>query len=106
MALLRGFQFQDPTALHWAVPVIQGYCKISRCENTFEVDEGEEITDIQRMPLPAEEFELILISRRSVRRAGQSTGFMNLQNLFPAYIHLYFTNQSVVQFENNSKTLL
>ena len=52
------------------MPIIQGYCKITHCENTFEVEEGEEITDIQRMPLPPEEFEMVLISRRSIRRAG------------------------------------
>lgn len=55
------------------MPVIQGYCKIAHCVNTFEDEEAEEGEDRRVAPFPPEEFELVLISRRSVNRAGKCT---------------------------------
>ena len=56
------------------MPVIQGYCKIAHCVNTFEDEEAEEGSEDRRVaPFPPEEFELVLISRRSVNRAGKCT---------------------------------
>ncbi|EDO26798.1 predicted protein, partial [Nematostella vectensis] len=60
----------DPLASSWILPVIQGYCSIVHCHNMFEEDDMEEQSDIQIGALPPEEFDLLLISRRSIFRAG------------------------------------
>ncbi|KAJ7385551.1 Phosphatidylinositide phosphatase SAC2 [Desmophyllum pertusum] len=61
---------EDPLAHKWITPIIQGYCKIAHCVNTFEDDDAEEGEERNTPPFPPEEFELVLISRRSVYRAG------------------------------------
>ncbi|XP_032240678.2 phosphatidylinositide phosphatase SAC2 [Nematostella vectensis] len=61
---------EDPLASSWILPVIQGYCSIVHCHNMFEEDDMEEQSDIQIGALPPEEFDLLLISRRSIFRAG------------------------------------
>jgi len=69
---MLNFLPQDPIATKWVIPVIQGYCKIAHCINTFEDDEAEEGEDKRVAPFPPEEFDLVLISRRSVYRAGNN----------------------------------
>ncbi|XP_029188502.2 phosphatidylinositide phosphatase SAC2-like [Acropora millepora] len=61
---------EDPVANRWVIPIIQGYCKIAHCVNTFEEDDGDEDEDKKVVPFPPEEFDLVLVSRRSLNRAG------------------------------------
>ncbi|KAL9982827.1 hypothetical protein ACROYT_G004936 [Oculina patagonica] len=61
---------EDPLASKWITPIIQGFCKIAHCVNTFEDEEAEEGEERKAAPFPPEEFDLVLISRRSVYRAG------------------------------------
>ena len=63
---------QDPVANRWVIPIIQGYCKIAHCINTFEEDDGDEEEDKTVVPFPPEEFDLVLVSRRSLNRAGEN----------------------------------
>ena len=63
---------QDPVANRWVIPIIQGYCKIAHCINTFEEDDGDEDEDKKVLPFPPEEFDLVLVSRRSLNRAGEN----------------------------------
>lgn len=61
---------EDSVANKWVIPIIQGYCKIAHCINTFEEEDLDEGEDRRVPPFPPEEFDLVLISRRSVFRAG------------------------------------
>ncbi|XP_031570403.1 phosphatidylinositide phosphatase SAC2-like, partial [Actinia tenebrosa] len=61
---------EDPLCAHWILPIIQGYCQIVHCVNNFEEEEPDELVEIQRGDLPAEKFDILLISRRSIHRAG------------------------------------
>lgn len=63
---------QDPVASRWVIPIIQGYCKIAHCINTFEEDDADEGEDKKIVPFPPEEFDLVLVSRRSLYRAGEN----------------------------------
>lgn len=62
---------QDPLASKWATPIIQGYCKIEHCINTFQDEDADENDEKKTAPFPPEEFQLVLISRRSIHRAGK-----------------------------------
>lgn len=62
---------QDPLASKWATPIIQGYCKIEHCINTFQDEDADESDEKKTAPFPPEEFQLVLISRRSIHRAGK-----------------------------------
>ena len=66
------FILQDSVANKWVIPIIQGYCKIAHCINTFEEEDLDEGEDRRVAPFPPEEFDLVLISRRSVFRAGKN----------------------------------
>lgn len=61
---------EDPIAHKWVMPIIQGYCKIAHCVNTFQDDDVEEGEERGDPPFSPEEFDLVLISRRSLNRAG------------------------------------
>ncbi|XP_020912675.1 phosphatidylinositide phosphatase SAC2 [Exaiptasia diaphana] len=61
---------EDPLCSRWILPVVQGYCQIVHCVNTFEEEEPDDLIEKNRGILPEEEFELILISRRCIHRAG------------------------------------
>ena len=58
---------QDANANEWIVPVIQGYIQTASCEVDYsEAGMNEEML----RQIASEKFDLILISRRSVSRAG------------------------------------
>lgn len=61
---------EDPLASKWATPIIQGYCKIEHCINTFQEEDADENAEKKVAPFPPEEFKLVLLSRRSIHRAG------------------------------------
>ena len=50
------------------MPIIQGYVQTAKCEVDFS-DSG--LNEHILMQIEAERFDLILISRRSVKRAGK-----------------------------------
>ena len=58
---------QDDKAHGWIVPVIQGYVQTALCEVDYS-QSGMNKEVLKQMA--AEKFDLILISRRSVSRAG------------------------------------
>ena len=60
------FLFQDPTANKWITPIIQGYVEQANCQVDFSEDEAHKQTEIDPV-----HFDLMLISRRSVTRAGK-----------------------------------
>ena len=62
------FCCQDETANEWIVPVIQGYVQTALCEVNYS---GSGMNEDMLKQMAAEKFHLILISRRSVSRAGK-----------------------------------
>lgn len=60
-------RLQDACANEWVLPIIQGYVQSARCEvNYSESGMDEHVLN----EMEAETFDLLLISRRSVSRAG------------------------------------
>ena len=70
------------------MPIIQGYCKIAHCVNTFEDDDVEEGEERRGAPFAPEEFDLVLISRRSLNRAGK--------NIVEKLTKFIFTDQNLL----------
>ena len=58
---------QDASANDWIVPIIQGYVQAALCEVDYS---GSGMNEHMLEQMAAEKFDLILISRRSVSRAG------------------------------------
>ena len=85
--------FQDSSAKHWILPIIQGYFEVERCSvenleglayDTLKIDEGEDsdsdeedgfieaVKDFKTGEnLKEDEYDIVLISRRSRYRAGK-----------------------------------
>jgi hypothetical protein len=53
----------------------------------FEEGEPDELVEIQRGDLPPEEFDLLLISRRSIHRAGEIYMFETCVELIASNIY-------------------
>lgn len=66
-SLICNLPYQDASANEWIVPIIQGYVQAALCEVDYS---GSGMNEHMLEQMAAEKFDLILISRRSVSRAG------------------------------------
>ena len=112
---------KEPLCKHWIVPIIQGHFEVERCtvdildgflpepqradDDEMSSDEEDGFTPVKDFVtgegLKENEYDIVLISRRSKYRAGMFDSNCNFQVFFSFHCSVFIVQSSLFSFQSS-----